>query len=148
MTRENSGPGGSPTPNFSASPATGAAPLAVQFTNLTTNPLGSVFTWLWEFGDGKTSTEVNPRHVYEFAGSYDVTMTATVGTQHYGCWHAAAAVVSAPLPGTRAGTFHESVGVLDATADLLDVLPRQGEAVKVLRAEITQLETLALKFTR
>lgn len=32
-------------------------------------------TWLWEFGDGQTSTEENPFHKYEAPGSYTVYLT-------------------------------------------------------------------------
>jgi len=32
-------------------------------------------TWLWRFGDGKTSTEENPYHKYESPGSYTVSLT-------------------------------------------------------------------------
>ncbi|WP_052823515.1 PKD domain-containing protein [Neotamlana sedimentorum] len=31
----------------------------------------------WDFGDGNTSTEVNPSHTYAVAGTYDVTLTTT-----------------------------------------------------------------------
>lgn len=31
--------------------------------------------WLWDFGDGSTSTEQNPTHTYKAAGTYDVTLT-------------------------------------------------------------------------
>ena len=31
----------------------------------------------WEFGDGNTSTEVNPTHTYALDGTYDVTLTTT-----------------------------------------------------------------------
>jgi len=33
--------------------------------------------WSWTFGDGKTSTEQNPVHVYEKGGYYKVLLTAT-----------------------------------------------------------------------
>ena len=48
-------------------------PLSVQF-----NDYSSVATsWAWEFGDGNTSTEQNPLHVYSEEGVYDVTLTIT-----------------------------------------------------------------------
>ncbi len=48
-------------------------PLAVQFTNTSTgNPIG----FAWDFGDGQTSTEVNPMHVYSASGTYTVGLTA------------------------------------------------------------------------
>lgn len=31
----------------------------------------------WDFGDGTTSTETNPSHVYQESGMYDVTLTVT-----------------------------------------------------------------------
>jgi hypothetical protein len=35
---------------------------------------GQVNSWKWDFGDGATSTEQNPTHVYEKAGKYTVTL--------------------------------------------------------------------------
>ena len=35
------------------------------------------YTWYWEFGDGATSTEQNPTHVYEQTGVYEVSLTIT-----------------------------------------------------------------------
>ncbi len=36
----------------------------------------SANSWLWDFGDGQTSTEKNPVHVYEEGGYYVATLTA------------------------------------------------------------------------
>ncbi len=36
---------------------------------------GEPTSWLWDFGDGKTSTEQNPGHSYARPGSYAVTLT-------------------------------------------------------------------------
>jgi len=35
------------------------------------------YTYLWDFGDGSTSTEKNPSHSYNKAGTYNVTFTVT-----------------------------------------------------------------------
>ncbi len=48
----------------------------VAFTALTHN----ADSWLWDFGDGETSTEKNPVHVYVGGGYYTVTLTVTGGT--------------------------------------------------------------------
>ncbi|MFF2179503.1 collagenase [Lysinibacillus sp. NPDC058147] len=36
---------------------------------------GKIVSYLWNFGDGKTSDEANPTHVYEKEGTYNVTLT-------------------------------------------------------------------------
>jgi PKD repeat protein len=39
--------------------------------------LGSISSWVWNFGDGTTSTEENPTHTYYAQGDYDVTLTVS-----------------------------------------------------------------------
>jgi PKD repeat protein len=58
---------------FTAAPLLGSAPLQVQFTNQSS---GQWLNLLWDFGDGSTSTETNPLHTYQNAGSYNVLLTA------------------------------------------------------------------------
>jgi hypothetical protein len=57
---------------FSGLPLTGSAPLKVQFTNLS---LGDCTLYVWDFGDGATSTDENPVHTYYSPGVYTVTLT-------------------------------------------------------------------------
>lgn len=60
------------TSNFTASMTSHCdAPAAISFTNLSTN--GSSF--VWDFGDGNTSTALNPTHTYTAQGVYNVTLT-------------------------------------------------------------------------
>ncbi len=47
--------------------------LEVIFANYSTNAT----TYSWNFGDGESSTEQNPTHVYSTAGTYQVVLTAT-----------------------------------------------------------------------
>ncbi|HEY3215211.1 MAG TPA: PKD domain-containing protein [Candidatus Eisenbacteria bacterium] len=68
------GPPPPPVANFSGSPTSGPGPLTVQFTDLSTNGPTS---WLWDFGDGGSSTVQNPSHTYTNVGSYSVSLTAT-----------------------------------------------------------------------
>src|SRR5262249_23713053 len=56
---------------FSA-PATALTGGAVAFQDQSNGHLGG---WLWDFGDGGSSTVENPTHVYAAAGSYVVRLT-------------------------------------------------------------------------
>jgi hypothetical protein len=60
-----------PIANFIGSPVSGASPLEVHFTNLS---LGQWTSLLWDLGDGNTSTDENPTHIYTVSGIYSVTL--------------------------------------------------------------------------
>jgi PKD repeat protein len=61
-----------PMASFTASPTSGPAPLAVQFTDTST---GSPTSWTWSFGDGTSSSSQHPTHTYPAAGTYTVSLT-------------------------------------------------------------------------
>jgi gliding motility-associated-like protein len=58
---------------------------AAQFTNTTTISDGTLptVTYLWNFGDGNTSTLTNPLHNFTGTGPFTVTLRAT---SNNGCW--------------------------------------------------------------
>ncbi|RYZ25852.1 MAG: PKD domain-containing protein, partial [Sphingobacteriales bacterium] len=66
-----------PTASFSAGTTTGCAPNSISFADLSSAPGSSITGWLWNFGDGGTSTDQNPTHVYQTPGYYDVTLQIT-----------------------------------------------------------------------
>ncbi len=66
-----------PVADFSASPVIGDAPLTVTFTDDSSDGITS---WLWDFGDGESSTDQNPTHTYAIPGSFTVTLTVTKPT--------------------------------------------------------------------
>jgi PKD repeat protein len=68
----------SPSSVFSATDTLGCPPLAVNFTN---SSVGGT-SYLWNFGDGTTSTQANPVHVYQNLGQYDVTL---ITSNNNGC---------------------------------------------------------------
>ena len=57
--------------NFISDETNGLNTLTVQFTDAS---LGSPNSWLWDFGDGTTSTIQNPTHTYTNPGFYNVTL--------------------------------------------------------------------------
>jgi len=47
---------------------------AIQFTDSSLLTSGSIVSWYWNFGDGKTSVERHPVHVYPKTGTYSVSL--------------------------------------------------------------------------
>ncbi|HHV24814.1 MAG: NosD domain-containing protein [Methanosarcina sp.] len=64
----------SPVADFSSNVTSGKAPLNVGFTDKST---GTPTSWVWDFGDGTSSTEKNPVHTYSTAGTYTVNLTVS-----------------------------------------------------------------------
>jgi PGF-pre-PGF domain-containing protein len=62
-----------PVADFSTSVASGYSPLSVQFIDGSQNAV----RWNWDFGDGATSTEQNPKHIYSSAGIYIVNLVVS-----------------------------------------------------------------------
>lgn len=60
-----------PRPLFRAYPTKGAPALKVRFQNFSTGPL---VRYLWDFGDGTTSVEKSPVHIYQAEGIYSVKL--------------------------------------------------------------------------
>lgn len=57
---------------YSADKLGGTAPLTVSFKN---RSFGDAVKYIWNFGDGKSSMEENPTHIYKAAGSFGVSLT-------------------------------------------------------------------------
>ncbi|HNQ28784.1 MAG TPA: PKD domain-containing protein [Methanolinea sp.] len=76
-----------PVAGFSGTPLTGHVPLPVQFSDMST---GVITSYLWDFGDGNSSTDSDPYHIYGAPGSYNVSLTVendggsnTTDAEHY-----------------------------------------------------------------
>lgn len=80
----------SPTALFTATSACEGT--ATSFTNLSSGP--GTLTYSWDFGDGNSSTNTNPTHLYAAAGTYPVILTTTNSN---GCFdtHTVSVVVNA-----------------------------------------------------
>jgi len=68
--------GRTPLVDFTYTPVTPitADPATIQFTDTSTH---TPTNWAWDFGDGTTSTDTNPIHVYQNQGFYNVSLTVT-----------------------------------------------------------------------
>lgn len=88
--------------NFTTNETAGAAPLIVNFIDLSTgNPTG----WSWDFGDGGTSDLQNPIYTYEEAGAYNVTLTVSNGTANRTLTMEDYVTVGEPVPKPIAANF-------------------------------------------
>ncbi|EPR68182.1 malectin domain-containing carbohydrate-binding protein [Cyclobacterium qasimii] len=67
--------GAVPIANITSSTVGGIVPLEVAFTNEISRPQD--FTFAWDFGDGNTSTDQNPTHIFEEFGEYNVKLTVS-----------------------------------------------------------------------
>jgi PKD repeat protein len=63
-----------PVAQFTPESITGYAPFTARFINQSSGPITS---YLWAFGDGTYSAEINPAHTYALPGAYGVTLTVS-----------------------------------------------------------------------
>lgn len=63
--------------NFTATPTSGSAPLAVTFTSTST---GNPTAWAWNFDDGSTSNQPTITHTFTGPRTYNVTLTVSAGS--------------------------------------------------------------------
>lgn len=64
-----------PLADFTFQPQEATAPAEIHFENHSRNAT----EFKWDFGDGNTSTDTAPRHVYRHSGNYPITLTAAKG---------------------------------------------------------------------
>ncbi len=123
-----------PTAEFTADPTSGAPPLSVDFTDLSTNDPTS---WSWDFGDGVgTSTAQDPSYTYTAAGTYTVSLTVTnaydtdtetkVDYITVAAASRAYALNDVPGDGTVAGSFTDTHSSDDVREAITEVLYQHG----------------------
>lgn len=66
--------GNAPITNFTCNMLNGQVPLNVNFTDLSAY---SPTSWNWDFGDGSESNLKNPSHLYQYQGTFSVTLTTS-----------------------------------------------------------------------
>jgi PKD repeat protein len=73
----------------------GLAPVAVQFQDTST---GNPSSWLWNFGDGNTSTDQNPLYTYTTGGVFTPTLVASNSLGSSGIFSNPPITITAPPP--------------------------------------------------
>ncbi|UEG49802.1 PKD domain-containing protein [Ferruginibacter lapsinanis] len=66
-----------PSVDFTSNVTIGCYPLTVKFTDLSLAMSGTIVSRQWDFGDGTGSDEMNPEHIYNESGNYNVTLRET-----------------------------------------------------------------------
>ncbi len=115
-----------PVAGFSASAAWGVAPFTVVFSDESDGE--RIESWLWDFGDGVTSSCQNPSHMYQTMGAYSVSLTvANSGGSHSAvredcilviddlAWHAALGDLPLPTGTEEAKIVAPAEGELEDT---------------------------------
>lgn len=70
-------PNQSPVVSITVSKTSGIAPLTVQFTSSAKDADGQVVGYNWTFGDGESSSQASPSHLYKSAGNYTARLTVS-----------------------------------------------------------------------
>lgn len=102
-----------PVANFTVNTTNPDCSSQVQFTDQSTN---SPNTWLWDFGDGQTSSLQNPSHTYASNGTYTVTLTATNGNGSDAEVKTSYITISNPVAPTTTGASRCGSGTLTLSA--------------------------------
>ena len=89
-----------PTADFFSPTVSGCSPSEITFVNTSTDAV----SFLWDFGDGGTATNINPSHIYYIPGDYTIKL---IVTNSYGCSDTSLKVNYIHVPGTFA-TFSPS----------------------------------------
>ncbi|HHE41429.1 MAG TPA: PKD domain-containing protein, partial [Dehalococcoidia bacterium] len=109
---------------FSGVARSGEPGLNVQFTDLSTPAPGcEIISWDWDFGDGDTSTEQNPSHIYMTEGVYTVTLCVEDSCGFSDCVTMKAYITVKKEAGFEEEPAKMSVSYLNI--DPLQVLPNQ-----------------------
>jgi hypothetical protein len=99
--------------SVTASPTSGAAPLAVNFSVNAYDPDGYIVDYFWTFGDGASDSGASVAHTYQTAGSYTATVTVT---DDYGDTASASVVIQVtgpPPPPPPPGSDADADGLPD-----------------------------------
>jgi PKD repeat protein len=106
----------SPVAQVAASTTSGVAALKVDFDgSASRDPDGYISSYRWDFGNGDTSTAMNPSYTYGSAGGYTAVLTVT---DNVGLSSSASVFISVTAPANQAPTAFASVSATSGIAPL------------------------------
>ena len=110
----------SPVANFTASPLTVCVGQNVSFTNTSSANGGpALSSYQWDFGDGTTSTNENPAHIYHLPGVYTVTL---ISFSAEGCSDTLVKLDYVTVPGTYSEfTMANAVNCFNTAVQFVDL---------------------------
>jgi len=105
----------------------------------------SVKSWLWDFGDGKTSTVQDPEHIYDQPGVYMVSLTINALPPEFGSYETSTITKQVQV-GLR--EFHHMAGQVFATPFPIDLglayLYTFDEDKNLIPLDTAQIDTLGV----
>jgi len=104
----------------------GCQPAPILFNNLST-PIDSTYDLVWDFGDGGSSNEISPIHVYEDVGTYSISLdvTSPIGCMTSTSFNDWVTVEPSPIAGfgctpEELSFFNRTVEITDESEDAID----------------------------
>lgn len=98
----------------------------VTFTDSSAVPNGTIISWMWDFGDGQTSTAQNPIHIYLNNGSYNVSLTTISSGM---CNNTAAFQKTVVILPKLIADFSFSAGCLNIPLQFIDISTANGATI-------------------
>ena len=83
---------------FTTDTVNGCLPVEVTFSSFSSNAAD----WLWNFGDGSTSTEELPLHIYQNSGNYTISLTISTDL---GCIYSSTVTDFLTIPNKAVSNF-------------------------------------------
>jgi gliding motility-associated-like protein len=120
-----------PVVRFTANTVTGCTPLVVNFKDMSSVAGGTPTAWVWNFGDGTSSTDANPVHTYtkDTTQTYSVSLTVTSNNNCTGFYPLKnyIQVYATPRPWFDAIPFYTTITAPDINfTDLSTINDKQG----------------------
>lgn len=109
--------------DFTSDRITGCEPMEVNFSDnsFTTDENGFIVNYTWDFGDGITSFNQNPNHIYADAGEYTVTLTVLTNTDCLYTDTLSYSIYVYPMPVAGFLVNPVETSIFDPTIDITDI---------------------------